>query len=124
MRAKSFFYVTLGILALAFHLGASTAGAQSSVFRVLGVNYVGVGGDVYVFAPSLLGWAKVPSNELPPVPASSLVEYQGQFAITAAGEGWVLPDIGAAAWVSKGFVPGAATPTTPTTFGALKAKYR
>ena len=61
MRARSFFYISLGVLALtfAFHLGARTAVAQSSGFNVVGISsyylsncgnvteVVTVNGDVY-----------------------------------------------------------------------------
>jgi hypothetical protein len=72
MRAKSFFYVSLGILALAlaYHFGATTAGAQAPgnpvVAYGLGKDYGNNGsvlatadGDVY-FAPKASGpWMRV-----------------------------------------------------------------
>jgi len=56
MRAKSFFYVSLGILALAlaYHLGATTAGAQGAgnpIAVALSSNgVVTANGDVYELA--------------------------------------------------------------------------
>lgn len=103
MRAKSFFYVTLGILALAtaYHLGASTAGAQSGSI-VTGVAIYpsgtpGYAGRLVAFTANGDVYACPYSGNASPL--SGAVEYLGNF------------------W-------GGATPTSTTTFGALKAKYR
>ena len=58
------------------------------------------------------------SNDLPPVPVSSLISYFSGSAITESGEGWVQR---ASGWVSLGFL--SAVPTHQTTWGSVKAKY-
>ena len=94
MRANSFFYVSLGILALAtaYHLGASTAGAQSSN----GYPAVGIAGDA-------MGAYVVASN-------GDVYRY---------GDGGPA----AWQFMGNAFT-GAPVPTGTQSLGALKAKYR
>lgn len=89
--AKRFFYVCAGIflLALSYHLGARSAGAQAPgnpVVATFGPNsaVVTANGDIYVGNSSWVNWNRV----------------------------------------SNVFTNSSPTPTHPTTFGALKAKYR
>ena len=97
MRAKSFFYVSLGILALAaaYHLGATTATAQQgsmvSGFAAQDGYYFSVltpNGDVYA--------RTMPTGGVP-----STLEYHGNF------------------WAGTG-----PTPTKVESFGQVKARYR
>ena len=118
--AKKFFYVCAGLLmlAVAYHLGALNAGAQSSQFRVLHPDgVIETGGQVYALGE--LGWV-VPSS-LPPVPATSIVAGHGPY-ITVDGTAWRL-DAYTGEWRSYP-LPGGPTPTRPSTFGSIKAKYR
>ncbi len=97
MRAKSFFYVTLGILALAvaYHLGASTAVAQAPSNPIVGA-FGSVGGYCAVVTANGDVYSTTVNNGNPSDPWARV---QNVFS-------------------------GAASPTTTTTFGALKAKYR
>jgi hypothetical protein len=126
MAAKRFMYVSIGLLALtvAFEWGASTARGQASGFRVIGSGTVVAGDAVYFLdtANAPEGWRQLPyaSITLPPVPASSLVNYSSGFlAITDSGEGW--GKVGGV-WTNLGPVP--TTPTLQSTWGGVKAKYR
>ena len=125
MFAKRFMYVSISILALAltFEIGARSARAQSSVFRVIGPGLVVVGNAVYELhtATAPVGWAQLPNGNftLPPVPASSLVNYSsGIVAITDSGEGWGKVS---GVWTDLGPVP--STPVQQTTWGQVKARY-
>ena len=122
--ARKFFYVCSGILmlALAYHLGASTAGAQGAQgaqFRVLDSSqmYVESGGQVYYLTAT--GWAQ-PSG-LPPVPVSSLVAGHAPY-ITQEGTGWWL-DGYQNEWRSFR-LPGGPIPAQRETWGQVKARYR
>jgi hypothetical protein len=92
-RAKVFFLVCAGVflLALAYHLGASSAGAQ-------------VTGQPITAAASSTGRV---------------------FAFAANGDAFRSWDDGAT-WtrVTNVFTATGPTPAQPTTFGAIKAKYR
>ena len=119
--ARKFFYVCAGMLmlALAYHLGASTAGAQVSQFRVLDPNlmYVETGGQIYALTAQ--GWV-VPSS-FPPVPMSSLLAGHGPY-ITTGGTGWWL-DGYQNVWNSFP-LPGSPTPAMHESWGHVKARYR
>jgi hypothetical protein len=67
------------------------------------------------------GWTKLPVDRItvPPVPASSLVFYDEQRAITDTGEGW--GKVGGV-WTDLGPIP-SSVPTTRESWGQLKAKY-
>jgi hypothetical protein len=108
----------------AFAADADRAGGQATSFRVIGPGIVVVGESVYQLdtgnGPS--GWKQLPNGTftLPPVPASSLVNYaSGIVAVTNTGEGWVQ---GGGVWTDVGPVPGL-VPTTRESWGQLKAKY-
>lgn len=126
MLSKRFMHVCLGLLALvaAFELGSGVAHGQSGAFRVVGTGMVVVGDAVYWLDVNgaSAGWKLLPNGSftLPPVPASSLIQYEsGSWAITDSGEGWGLVF---GSWTDLGPVPG--TPTVRTTWGQVKAKYR
>ena len=126
MVAKRFFYVCAGILclALAYHFGAVRAEGQAAGFRILDSNnlLVGAAGTIYEIGP--VGWRSYlgRGNTAPPVPVSSLVQYNGCSAVTEAGEGWQCNG-NTGEWTSIGFLPGA-TPATHETWGGVKARYR
>ena len=97
---------------------------QTVSFRVIGPGIVVVGESVYHLdiSNAPLGWHKLPEGTwtLPPIPASSLVDYEsGVLAITDSGEGWGKVGSG---WSDLGPIPGL-TPTIHESWGQLKAKY-
>ena len=121
--ARKFFYVCaeMLMLALAFHFGASSAGAQSAQgaqFRVLDSSqmYVESGGQVYY----LTATGCVQPSGLPPVPVSSLVAGHAPY-ITQDGTGWWL-DGYQNEWRSFR-LPGGAIPTTRQSWSQVKARY-
>src|SRR4051812_18968494 len=123
MFAKRFMYVSIGICAitLTFELGAHTARAQSSAFRVIGPGLVVAGNTVYELHTTTapVGWTPLPNGNftLPPVPASSLVNYSsGIVAITDSGEGWGKVS---GVWTDLGPIP--TTPVQQTSWGQVKA---
>ena len=121
-KARAFFFVCAGIflLALSYHLGARSAGAQAPpYFDVLSCNVVRVGDAIYKFQDGDTAWLRV--SDLPPVPPSNLVAFGcTSYAILHDGEGWLrLPG---GTWVSVGYAP-AATPAQGISIGQLKAKY-
>ena len=89
--AKRFFYVCAGLLmlALSYHLGARSAGAQAPGNPVAGVAH----------------------------DAGSAL-----FVVTANGDTYV--SLEGTGWQRKDNVFSAPTPAQPTTFGALKARFR
>jgi hypothetical protein len=112
------------ILAFAIGIGARGARGQGVSFRVIGPSTVVVGENVYVLDTSNqpFGWKALPYGgfTLPPVPASTLVNYaSGVAAITDTGEGW--GKVGGT-WTDLGPVP-SLVPTTKESWGQLKAKY-
>ena len=123
-RARSFFIVCLGILCsvATYQLGATSAKAQApSGIRVLaGNSFVLSGGTVYRL-DTTSGWFVV--AELPPVPPTDLMYYDGWTAVTVQGEGWHCDSPGQTSWRSLGMVPGGPTPAQGMSIGQLKAKY-
>jgi len=125
MLSRRFMHVCIGLLALAiaFEMGAHTAGAQSPGFRLLSEGIVVIGESVYGLHTSSppYGWRLFPDGEfdLPPVAPSTLISYSsGQIAITESGEGW--GKVGGV-WTNLGPIPG--TPTVKTSWGQVKTKY-
>ena len=131
MVAKRFFYVCAGLLclALAYHLGARSAGAQ------LGATIEGAGID--------RGTASVAVNRVvyragtsggigqmacgTPVPGTSPIlatsAYQEVWAITADGKGYV--DSGACSWrLAADFGALGTVPVEGQSWGSVKARYR
>ena len=139
MFLKRLFYVSasLFLLAAAYHLGASTAGAQiqNTIWSANRADAM-----VGVVSGRTIRWMSTGINSgfgttgsLPPVPGSAeIVQFcvgnqacgnaEGT-AILADGSVWTLP-ICTSAWIPVGNLLSGSTPTTATTFGALKAKYR
>jgi hypothetical protein len=126
--AKRFFYVCLGILALAVahHLGARSAQGQATQFRMIEDLVAVVGDRVYYLDPinDPVGWKELPWGglDLPPVPKNTIVSYSrnGSITITDSGEGWRRVS---GVWESLGFLPGV-TGVENTSWGAVKARYR
>lgn len=124
MLAKRFMFVSIGVLALGvgFALFSGIARGQASAFRVLSIGHVLMGDSVYFLERTNfpVGWKQMPygGRTLPPVPPSSLVQYDGIEAITDSGEGWGL--VGGV-WTDLGPIP--STPTTQASWGQVKAKY-
>lgn len=108
---------------IGLNLTNTLARGQSSAFRVLGVGIVAVGSQAYYLDGSNLpyGWKSIPGGPftLPPVDVSSLVSYDGFWALTDTGEGWGKV---AGVWTDLGPIPSVAT--VRTTWGQVKDKYR
>ena len=125
MFAKKVFYASASLLAItiALQLGARMAMGQTGGFRLIGTAMVSAGGSVYhldvVNFPE--GWKilPTPSYTLPPIPVSSIASYDGDIAITDAGEGW--GKVGGV-WTDLGPIPGVAT--VRTSWGQVKDRYR
>jgi hypothetical protein len=114
--------VVLVALACGTNLKPPNAAGQSPSFRVLGQAYVAVGDAVYYLDLNNVpyGWKQLPfaTHTLPPVPASTLISYDGFLAVTEAGEGW---GMAYGEWTSFGPVP--TTPTVRTSWGQVKSRY-
>ena len=102
MRAKSFFYASLGILALAaaYHLGARTAGAQA-------------GGSTITAAAST---GSASGNIGPVVVFTANGDCYHQQSVAGGGAPYY--------YVLDGNVFSGPTPSATQTWGSLKAKYR
>lgn len=141
--ARKFFYVSAGIflLALAYHLGARSAGAQGGAIDVAWVGQAGASGPYYAVAvqgrtPHVADQGVVPGTMgndrlLPPIPGADAVV---AFGVTARGD---VPFIAMLAngdvyefnasqesWTPAGNVfAGAPTNAKPETWGSVKARY-
>jgi hypothetical protein len=115
--------LSMFLLAAAYYLGAGRADAQSQSFRVIGSNCVVIGETAYYLEITNppLGWQQMPNafKTIPPVPASSLISYTPQTAITDVGEGWMHT---ASGWVSLGTL--GSVPAKRTSWGQVKLDYR
>ncbi len=96
MRAKSFFYVSLGILALAlaYHLGATSAQGQVAVSNPVAAAIANTGSGQYISAVA-----------------------------TANGNIYAAPRVDGP-WHHLGNAFSGSTPAAQPTFGQLKAQYR
>ena len=125
MMLKRVFLVCLSMFLLAgsYYFGSTRAAAQSPSFRLIGPNCAVVGDVAYYLEITNppLGWQQMPNTfkTLPPVPASSLISYTPQDAITDSGEGWVHT---ASGWESLGTL--GTVRATSMSWGKLKADYR
>lgn len=130
-RARTFFYVSAGVFlfALAYHLGAVGATAQTSS-PIEAANCYDVPGIVY--EPKLavinrvvyaLGGSGSVTSVAEPIPGTArAIAVGNRGVILENGEIWS-HDSGA--WQLEGTFPALGpTPTQPTTFGAIKAKFR
>jgi hypothetical protein len=140
--AKRFFYVCVGALALvlAYHLGANRAEGQSAMIEGANISddygdaTAVVGGTLRV-VHGLYGGNSLPAGPIPPVPAV------GRVIATSAPHGAPFsiildngdvydyitydPNLGdISVWRLRGNLAAGPTPVQPTTFGAIKAKYR
>ena len=130
-RAKAFLYVCVGIflLALAYHLGAASATAQSGTIDAAGTE----GSDFNAVVGRVLytsdgdGGTRVAR---PPIPGSDPViavngAPNGNTAMLANGDCYRFIVSGSPnGWLYQGNVFGTATPARQSTFGAVKARYR
>jgi hypothetical protein len=137
MRARQFLFGSLGVLALAwaFHLGATSAGAQSGALVDAGVTYPESQGPFGIAA--VIGrtfyYNSVPVG--PPLPGTAKAISMAQcgncgdtpdfVVMLDNGDMWHILGAGSG-WVYYGNAIGAAgpTPVHATTFGALKVHYR
>ena len=130
MRAKTFMQVGIGVLTLtvAYHLGVESAGAQTpSVIQAAGCYDVpGIVYDVKVAVINrvvyLLGGSGAVPQYADPIPGSARPIAVGlQGVILDDGEIWSHQS---GSWQLQGTFPALGpTPTQPTSFGALKARY-
>lgn len=134
MRARSFFYASLGVLALviAFHLGARSATAQSSVaVGAIGCSPGNVEPTValvmnrVVYRGKMSGTIGAGFQLLPPIPGTSPVVALDAsctgFALLENGDVWAG---GGPSWSYVGNVLGGPTPARQESMGAVKARYR
>ena len=99
------------------------AGGQSTGFRLIGGPFATAGGTLYWLDTSNVpqGWKALPQGSLtvPPVDVSTIAYYDGQRAITDAGEGWGKV---AGVWTDLGPIP--TTAVQRSSWGEVKARYR
>ena len=140
MLAKRFFYVAAGILCLAltYHLGARSAGAQAGGGEGMGIDDTGSGGSgawasacvnriFYSMHPAASGEpldrfdVAVPVPGTSPVVGTTCFGWRSAVVLLANGEIW---GSNGDRWEYGGNLFGGATPAQQESFGSLKAKYR
>ena len=130
-KARTFFYVAAGIflLALSYHLGARSAGAQGATIEATNVEtngtytyYTCAVGRAFHYTPSPPATYTVPVD----VPGTAAVVHTSTDGIylTAVLADGVIYQWDGNAWVLRGNLLGAPTPTHQETWGAVKARYR
>jgi len=142
-RARAFFYVSLGVLALAgaFHLGAQTAQGQAGLLTI-GSPGAGIdmGGQVWVFQTrgATSGIPGIPIGSLPQPKSGTPIHVSMGVGDPGAGlppslstaQGWILYDDGdlfawdGGGWFYKGNLIGAPVQATETSWGRIKADRR
>jgi hypothetical protein len=135
--ARKFFYVAMGILALAvvFHLGAITSEGPDPALADH-VDHLGTGivalkgshaldeyGQVWQWAG---GWTRAPDRD-PPVPVNEVKLWESDYLITTSDEGFTWSSV--SGWVSYGQWPGAGTRVSDeravkTTWSEVKAEFK
>jgi hypothetical protein len=133
VTARRFFYVCAGLflLALSYHLGASTAVAQGAglglVCKLDGTDmydtqsFCTPGGDVYQYWGGR--WTKT-SNVFGGAPGGrQVVSYDCGVALASNGEVFASALFGYGPWTSRGFPTGGPTPALQESWGQLKARY-
>jgi hypothetical protein len=133
MTARKFFYLCAGVflLALSYHLGASTSDAQGAglglVCRLAGTDMYSTesfctpGGDVYQYWGGR--WTKT-SNVFGGAPGGrQVVSYDSGVALASTGEVFVSSLLGYNGWTSRGFPVGGPTPALQESWGQLKSRY-
>lgn len=131
--ARKFFYICAGILmlALSYHLGASSADAQAVglglVCRLAGTDMYGSesfctpNGDVYQYWSG--HWTKA-SNVFGGAPGGrTVVSYDSGVALASNGEVFFQPMMGYGPWSSRGFPVGGPVGTLQESWGQLKSRY-
>lgn len=141
MLLKKLFLASASVLmlALAFHLGASTAGAQSGLLRVLGVGpsgpFVQVGGSVYVLdlrgtfgapgswrnASDIVPLWLVQPSDIALLTGSTGGSREAGCCITSSGAAYQTDGY---SWVQIASVPGGATPARTQSWGSVKVQQR
>ena len=132
--ARKFFYVCAGmfLLALSYHFGASSAGAQGSglglVCKLDGTDMYGTqsycspSGDIYQYWNG--HWAKT-SNVFGGTPGARIVvSYGSGVALASNGEVFTSELKGWTPWTSLGFPAGGPVPSLHESWGQVKARYR
>ena len=133
MTARKFLYVCAGVflLALSYHLGASTVGAQGAglglICRLDGTDMYSTesfctpGGDVFQYWGG--HWTKT-SNVFGGAPGGRLVvSYDSGVALASNGEVFASALLGYGPWTSVGFPIGGPTPAMQESWGQLKSRY-
>jgi len=132
-RAKVFFFVSAGLLclALAYHLGAQSAVAQSGVASVGEINWNSgamfsavQGRTIYAVGVPNPPDNGFPVQVFPPVPGTSPIIAVDAFSNGALLENGDVYIKGSGGWTLKGNLFGAPTPALQQTWGATKARYR
>ena len=131
MLAKRFFYVCAGILclALAYHLGAVSATAQSGA-SVEGASIESFQLNAFPRATACVNrlWRWMEENGAPrvnlvPVPGTERIVATDPYGSVMLENGdWLQFD--GSSWVLVGNLVGAPTPASQGTWGSLKTRYR
>ena len=131
-RTKAFLSVCTGVflLALSFHLGATSARGQvgGTGWFISGVNGGGgwatkASGDVWRYVPGI-GWLNDIGNIFGGASGGRvIVSLLPGEAVTSAGEVWY-GTVNGVPWVNAGVPPLGPTPEAQQTWGQLKAQYR
>jgi hypothetical protein len=132
--ARKFFYIAAGMLmlALVYHLGSGTAGAQGFglglVCKLDGTDMYGTqsycspSGDIFQYWNG--HWAKT-SNVFGGAPgARTIISYGSGVALASNGEVFASVLKGWGPWTSLGFPAGGPTPALHESWGQLKSRYR
>jgi hypothetical protein len=134
MIAKRFFYACAGLLCLAiiYHLGASTAGAQGFglgiVCRLAGTDMYGTesfctpSGDVYQFWNG--HWTKASNVFGGASGGRTVISYDSGVALASTGEVLVSPLLGWGPWNSRGFPVGGPVPAQQASWSQVKSRFR
>jgi len=133
VTTRKFFYVCAGVflLALSYHLGASTVGAQGTglglICRLDGTDMYSTesfctpSGDVYQYLSG--HWTKT-SNVFGGAPGGrQIVSYDSGVALASNGEVFVSSLLGYNGWTSRGFPVGGPVPALQESWGQLKSRY-
>jgi len=137
---KRFMYLSIGVLCLAlsaligFHLGSSEVTAQVDPSADIVATY-SVGSNALVALDRFgqiwacngsnvnpLCWEQVTSGEPPlPIPISEIETWYFRSLLAKNGDFWVVHELD---WNNCGPWPGGTIPTTPSSMGEMKNKYR
>ena len=124
--AKKFMYVCIGIMALAvtFHVGAQYGKASivdptpSGIVAQYSPHVLVENGEVYRWEQD--HWLHLDGFDVP-LPVSDIKFWTAGTFVTQAGEVWY---VGEGSWENVGSPPVGPTPTPPSTWGKIKAKFQ